>query len=1030
MNTKHKNLFRKGVSALILLCFLSGQVLSPSAVYAQSVLALPIPGAMVRVSPSYVPIAIKGLKVYPDNPFRFDFILDTGNSKLQGQELSDEAKLLIKYFLTALTVPDDDQWVNLSPYEKDRIIPKEFGTTEMGRDLLAQDYLLKQLTASLIYPEQELGKKFWDRVHQKAYEKYGNVDIPVDTFNKVWIMPEHAKVYESGSVAFITESHLKVMLEEDYKNMSSLRKQGSMESQKMDSRFHGNDKMGKGNDIGSSPPRPDGLGIPSDVASSVIREIVLPEIEKEVNEGKNFTKLRQIYHSMIMAAWFKRKLKDGMLSKIYVGANKVAGVEYTTSVIANEVSPRGTSPEGARQSHNDKELIYQQYLAAFKKGVYNYIKEEIDEKTQETTPRKYFSGGVVAGNEIVKTTDFVEASREELGKKVSSSSLGDLFTASAVLDVAKANGETDDQIKLAEELSSEEFEDKWEKYVKDLELIIPNVTTYTALLNLFTDDVKKVLLDDPSLRPVFMQILPDDSLGQVVIPDQKLVDTKIGNKTLLDYMKQYRSFKIGTAEVANDVLLTNPQVKIVVGVIDRYSEQTMYPRHQVANGRQVFLPLPDGTWLGIKGAGQFLDETQPPHHWYEDTKYFENTRHHGIATLQEAQMAVAATSYSFAKNNALFVEFLGYQQVYKLPDGDGNLVPTGDLLNRDGSPLNPVLIFNRLVYPQRLVKLPQMLQGDPGLKRFLPKLSKTLSNLGLLNPQKTLTASEWMLMIAKKRGQTEAVKQNAQWFKKTIHSQDITLAGEEADNEEFIPYEVYLPTQWDGNPRYADDMLIKYRLNISGIENMIMNFLDIMRNLSPEQLDMLVPSPGEVLKVFFQSYFAALDDEYLKIWAIKKENSFNPNFPRSLPIANLWLRVDMFHPEILDFKRQDDNLIDKVHTEILSWAQKEVMRRLHENNDRIDRKTSLNNGVASAPTSDAEKHDNLGGIDMSQKALDLQTEGEGIKFDMPFDPTQLQNIQIDGFSPVILQIIPTNLPLFIGSKEKEDKKNSGIYAAG
>ena len=306
MNTKHKNLFRKGVSALILLCFLSGQVLSPSAVYAQSVLALPIPGAMVRVSPSYVPIAIKGLKVYPDNPFRFDFILDTGNSKLQGQELSDEAKLLIKYFLT------------------------------------------------------ELGKKFWDRVHQKAYEKYGNVDIPVDTFNKVWIMPEHAKVYESGSVAFITESHLKVMLEEDYKNMSSLRKQGSMESQKMDSRFHGNDKMGKGNDIGSSPPRPDGLGIPSDVASSVIREIVLPEIEKEVNEGKNFTKLRQIYHSMIMAAWFKRKLKDGMLSKIYVGANKVAGVEYTTSVIANEVSPRGTSPEGARQSHNDKELIYQQ----------------------------------------------------------------------------------------------------------------------------------------------------------------------------------------------------------------------------------------------------------------------------------------------------------------------------------------------------------------------------------------------------------------------------------------------------------------------------------------------------------------------------------------------------------------------------------------------------------------------------------------------------------------------------------------------
>ena len=41
----------------------------------------------------------------------------------------------------------------------------------------------------------------------------------------------------------------------------------------------------------------------------------------------------------------------------------------------------------------EKERIYQQYLKAFKKGVYNYIKEEIDPVTQETIPRKYFSGG-------------------------------------------------------------------------------------------------------------------------------------------------------------------------------------------------------------------------------------------------------------------------------------------------------------------------------------------------------------------------------------------------------------------------------------------------------------------------------------------------------------------------------------------------------------------------------------------------------------------------------------------------------------
>ena len=89
-----------------------------------------------------------------------------------------ESSKLIKYFLAALTTPENEMWVNLSPYEKDRIIPDAFGITEMGRDLLAQDYILKQITSSLMYPEDELGSRFWDKVYAAAYEKFGSVDIP------------------------------------------------------------------------------------------------------------------------------------------------------------------------------------------------------------------------------------------------------------------------------------------------------------------------------------------------------------------------------------------------------------------------------------------------------------------------------------------------------------------------------------------------------------------------------------------------------------------------------------------------------------------------------------------------------------------------------------------------------------------------------------------------------------------------------------------------------------------------------------
>ena len=93
----------------------------------------------------------------------------------------------------------------------------------------------------------------------------------------------------------------------------------------------------------------------------------------EVNENKNFAQLRQVYNSLILATWYKKKIKDSILEQVYADKNKVAGV--------NIDDPK------------EKEKIYQQYLRAFKKGVYNYIKEDVDPVTQETIPRKYFSGG-------------------------------------------------------------------------------------------------------------------------------------------------------------------------------------------------------------------------------------------------------------------------------------------------------------------------------------------------------------------------------------------------------------------------------------------------------------------------------------------------------------------------------------------------------------------------------------------------------------------------------------------------------------
>jgi len=347
-----RNFIHKLAAKAVLLAFFIHTAL-PVPVYGQ-LLTLPPVGQMVSISPSFTPVSIKGIKIFPDNPLRFDFIVDTGNSGLDAgnaelHSLQEESTRLIKYFLAALTTPEKDMWVNLSPYEQDRIVPEFFGQTEMGRDLLAQDYILKQLTASLMYPENELGKTFWDAIYEKAYAEYGTTEIPVNTFNKVWITPDKAVVYENADTAFVMESRLKVMLESDYEALQQAQNEGNADLRSVQD--NNSQELGE----------------------SIIRQIILPAIEKEVNEGEHFAQLRQIYHSLILATWFKMNLKESLLGQIYVDQSKVAGVDVEDKDIENK--------------------IYQQYLDAFKKGVYDYVKEDVDVVTQEIIPRKYFSGG-------------------------------------------------------------------------------------------------------------------------------------------------------------------------------------------------------------------------------------------------------------------------------------------------------------------------------------------------------------------------------------------------------------------------------------------------------------------------------------------------------------------------------------------------------------------------------------------------------------------------------------------------------------
>lgn len=221
-------------------------------------LLVSMPGRGYAQSP-----VLAGLTVDPRNPFSLEFLIDRGNEHFSASERQQEYLRLIKYFLAALAVPDADQWVNLSPDEPGRITAPNFGHTLMGRDLLAQDMVLKQSAAVLTDPDTVTGQTFWQEASS------------AEMLSKIWILPERAVLYEKDNTVYLLEQRLKAM----------------------------------------------------SAAASPAGSVLVPVITEEVNRSEHFSGLRQIYSGMVLAAWYKRALRGALLSAAYADRSLVKGID-------------------------------------------------------------------------------------------------------------------------------------------------------------------------------------------------------------------------------------------------------------------------------------------------------------------------------------------------------------------------------------------------------------------------------------------------------------------------------------------------------------------------------------------------------------------------------------------------------------------------------------------------------------------------------------------------------------------------------
>ena len=457
------------------------------------------------------------------------------------------------------------------------------------------------------------------------------------------------------------------------------------------------------------------------------------------------------------------------------------------------------------------------------------------------------------------------------------------WVASASEPVSLKLREDSEEAEITAVSSAVTFNEPIDRYLEE-----QGLNKYPALKTLFQKSpaVTAALLEDSALRPVFMLALSEAraEVGPLVINHRTL--TEIAGESLESILNKYTGFSVGKPEIAN--ALFEAGADIFLGVTDRKSNETLLGHFSVANGRQVYFPLPDGTWLGVKGSGQFRQEDKPPFFGVGVVREIKEGpmvsvwNYEGLADEEEAQRAVQAVGILGEKGLG-FTQLGGYRNLFHIPTGEVRggqpvLTETKDFVNAKGQPKQPVLIFTRHLTPQRFAKLPQVVKRDGGFVALRMKLTPAMLAAGLIPKgpfalkTSVLSNEEYLRVIAQIMGKTEAAKSNSGLYKRTLHEQDINLAGQEADLEEFYRFDEDLPVKPAVYTNEKVDLLrIRLGYAVSGLHEKLKIFIVITEYFN-KQAPGLLGQPLDYLKELFASYFAHLETPYLMPWTGREES--------------------------------------------------------------------------------------------------------------------------------------------------------------
>jgi hypothetical protein len=334
-------MFRKTTAFLICFCLFFEQT-----GFAQVAGQLGIPAYLNGFIPTdkFRPIHLRSLS-YDPLQNNFDLLLDKGDARdLKPSQIEETTQKLLEYFQIGISLPNNSFWVNLRPDSKEEMIDPYLEKTDLGKILLEADLQLKKDMAKFTSPDTPEGKEYWDKLYQKAESLFGGLEIEIPTFTRPWIVPGEILIREAGDNAYIYKATLKVMLEQDYLKDSAA--------------YSFDDER---------------LKVLNDYSSELIRKLIIPKLTRTVNSSKQYASLRQVYYSLILAQWFKKKFKSQ------------AGV-YSSRIDTMDLTGLASKTPWLKSTY------FNCYQKSFKMGEYN-LQETVYSGYGQTV-RSYFSGGL------------------------------------------------------------------------------------------------------------------------------------------------------------------------------------------------------------------------------------------------------------------------------------------------------------------------------------------------------------------------------------------------------------------------------------------------------------------------------------------------------------------------------------------------------------------------------------------------------------------------------------------------------------